>query len=132
VHELVTNLLSSYKFYSNSIDLDISIDKIELNVDLAVNLGLILNELVSNSLKYAFPEGSGGEGDKCILQVKLYIAANSKLVLIVKDNGVGFPEGLDFRNTDSLGMQIVISLVSQCKADILLERKKGTKFTITF
>ena len=132
VHELVTNLLTSYKFSSNTIILEISIDDIELNVDLAVNLGLILNELISNSLKYAFPKGKGRKGDKCILQVKLFSDCDSKLVLIVMDNGIGFPEGLDFRNTDSLGMQIVVSLVSQCKAEIVLEKEKGTKFTITF
>ncbi len=132
VHELVTNLLTSYKFSSNTISLEISIDDIELNVDLAVNLGLILNELVSNSLKYAFPEGKGREGDNCILQVKLFSGCDSKIVLIVMDNGIGFPKNLDFRNTDSLGMQIVVSLVSQCKAEILLEKEKGTKFTITF
>ncbi len=132
VHELVTNLLTSYRFSSNTIELDIKIDNIELNVDLAVNLGLILNELISNSLKHAFPNGTPQYGEKCELKINLCSQCQSELILEVSDNGIGFPDNIDFKNTESLGMQLVNSLVDQYKGEIMVEKEKGTKFTVAF
>ncbi len=131
VRELVVNLINSYRFNHNNIGLELDIDDIELTVDFAVNIGLIINELVSNSLKHAFMEDQK-EICKGVLSVSLKTTAESTVVLTVKDNGIGFPENLDFRETETLGMQLIVSLVNQIKGEIELSRAKGTEFIITF
>lgn len=88
---------------------------------------MIINELVSNSRKYAFPDGK--EGEICI---DIRLNDDYTFTLILSDNGVGFPEDLDFRNTETLGLQLVIMLVKKLKGTIKLDRRAGTKFTITF
>ena len=90
-------------------------------------LGLIVNELVSNAIKHAFPNGARGK-----IAVGLERPAGGKFRLVVSDDGVGFPESLDFRNTESLGLQLVTMLADQLEGDLLLERDAGTKFVLTF
>jgi two-component sensor histidine kinase len=87
---------------------------------------LIINELVSNALKYAFPKRSGGE-----ICVEL-TSDNDQFTLIVRDNGVGFPQDLDFRKTKSLGLTLIIMLVRQLKGTIELDNNDGTEFKINF
>jgi len=112
---------------ANLIKLKIEVEDIFLDINTAVPSGLLINELVSNSLKHAFPGGRKGE-----LKIGLSKDKDDKFTLIVKDNGVGFPENLDYRNTDSFGMQLVNMLVEQLNGSLRLERKEGTKFTIEF
>ena len=98
-----------------------------IGVDMAIPCGLILNELVSNSLKHAFPNNKKG-----IIKVRFF-SNNGTSTLSVRDNGIGFPEDADFCNMDSLGLQLVNTLVKQIEGEIkLLPRKKGTEFSITF
>jgi two-component sensor histidine kinase len=85
-----------------------------------------LNELLTNSLKHAFPDGRGGE---IKVELKRY---NESFKLSVSDNGITFPEDLDYRNTDTLGMLIVNSLTDQINGKLNLEKSNGTKFTVTF
>jgi two-component sensor histidine kinase len=92
---------------------------------MAIICGLIINELVSNSLKHAFPEGREGE-------IRIGLCSENKFTLMVNDNGIGFPEDLDFRNTESLGLQLAIMLVEQSEGAIELDRSGGTAFNITF
>jgi two-component sensor histidine kinase len=92
-----------------------------------VPCGLIINELVSNSLKHAFPAGKGGE-----IRISFRSEQNKRYALTVSDNGVGFPNQVDFRNTQSLGLQLVTALTSQLGATIELANCVGTTFTITF
>jgi PAS domain S-box-containing protein len=132
MRDLITNLLNSHRIKIDIIDLQLNIQELEMNVDLAVNLGLILNELISNSFKHAFPNGKGFDGSKCKLVINLCNVGVRKYIIIVKDNGCGFPENLNFRDTNSLGMQLVISLVDQIKAEIELKREQGTEFKLTF
>jgi two-component sensor histidine kinase len=132
LRDLITNLINSHKLKRNTIDLELKIDDLETNIDLAVYLGLIVNELVSNSFKHAFPEDKGFDGSKSKLDISLKNIEDKKHSIAVKDNGCGFPENLDFRNTNSLGMQLVISLVDQIKGTIELKRENGTEFTFTF
>jgi two-component sensor histidine kinase len=101
------------------------VDDILLGVDTAIPCGLIINELVSNSLKHAFPDKQGE------ILVNLH-RDNGKFTLIVRDDGVGFPEHVDFRNTDSLGLQLVCTLTDQLDGEIELNRGGGTEFRITF
>ena len=98
-----------------------------LGIDEAIPCGLIVNELVTNSLKYAFPDGRKGE-----LEVRLDMDEAHQLTLTVGDNGVGLPPGLDYLNTETLGLQLVSLLVKQIKGRIDLQEVPGTVFTIRF
>jgi two-component sensor histidine kinase len=88
---------------------------------------LIINELISNSLKYAFPEDREGE-------IKVSLCRNDKgeVELTVRDNGIGIPEDVDFRNTGTLGLNLVNALVGQLQGRIELYREGGTEFIIRF
>jgi two-component sensor histidine kinase len=97
-----------------------------LDINKAIPCGLIVNELVSNALKHAFPENLEGE-----IHVLLK-STDGTYELEVRDTGVGFPDGVDFRETDSLALQIVNDLVKQLEGDIQLVRKGGTVFRVTF
>ncbi|WP_424358372.1 PAS domain S-box protein [Methanocella sp. MCL-LM] len=114
--------------YTSNPGVNISIDirDISLGIDQAIPCGLIINELVSNSLKYAFKDGRSGE-----IKVNLTIEAG-KYVLVVSDDGAGLPEGFDFRDSPSLGLQLVNTLVEQIEGTINMDSERGTKFTITF
>ncbi len=104
----------------------IKVEDIYFDVDTATPLGLIINELVLNSIKHAFPAERGGE---------IFVSLrheNGGYTLIVRDNGIGFPEGLDFHNTKSLGMQLVNTLTEQINGKIEMDNKNGTEFRITF
>jgi two-component sensor histidine kinase len=126
VEELATNLFYFYGTDSELIKLKINITDVSFDVNTAIPCGLIINELVSNCLKYAFPEGKSGEININLQPVK------DKFVLVVSDNGVAFPVDLDFRNTETLGLKLVISLTNQLDGAIGLDRSAGTRFEITF
>jgi two-component sensor histidine kinase len=127
VRSLIADLFRSYKADYDLITLKTNIDDVFLGIDTAIPCGLIINELVSNSLKYAFPEGRQGE-----IRIDLHSEKEGKFTLIVSDSGVGFPKDLDFRNTESLGLQLACTLVDQLQGTIGLNRTGGTKFKIVF
>ncbi|MFW6112590.1 MAG: PAS domain S-box protein, partial [Chloroflexota bacterium] len=125
VSTLANTLLRSYGVDVDKVTMKIESDDVWLGIDSAIPCGLIINELVSNSLKYAFSEGQAGE-----ISIGLHSSNGNELELVASDNGVGIPEGLDFKNTDSLGLQLVMTLVRQLRGDIELDRTEGTKFRI--
>lgn len=128
IHDLVANLFQSYGVNSGKITPTISIENIQMDIDLAIPCGLIANELVTNSLKYAFPEGTEGE-----IMIAFHKKDENMLEFIVSDNGIGFPKDLDFRKTDSLGLHLVTILAeNQLHGEINLIRGKGTEFQIIF
>lgn len=131
VRSLTRNLFSVYRVGMEDIDIKLDLDELHLDVNTAIPLGLIVNELVSNSLKHAFPEERAGrkEGKIC-----LSLSSNGKgeVRLIVSDNGVGLPKDFDFRQTESLGLQLVNDLVEQLDGSLQVQRKRGTAFKITF
>ena len=98
-----------------------------MDVDTAVSCGLIINELVSNSLKYAFAPQNDGE-----ILVELCRRNSASLVLKVEDNGRGLPPEVDFRETESLGLQLVCMLVEQLEGEIELDSANGARFQIIF
>lgn len=100
-----------------------------LDIDKAIPCGLILNEMISNSIKYAFKNRKSG---KISIRFNEFPQKEKKFELIVEDDGVGIPKNFDFLNVESFGMQIVHSLVSQLDGSITLENKNGTKFSIQF
>ncbi len=123
---LVNHLFETYT-PNKRISLNIQAASLPMGIDEAIPCGLIVNELVTNSLKYAFPGSGSGE-----LSVQLNIGEDDMIMLTVADNGVGLPPGLDYRNTDSLGLQLVTLLVKQRKGQIELNDGPGTVFTIKF
>ncbi|HEY9845908.1 MAG TPA: ATP-binding protein, partial [Candidatus Caenarcaniphilales bacterium] len=127
IRDLAASLFRSYKSKSAAIDLKINIDDVSLDVNAAVPCGLIINELVSNALKHAFPTGSKGE-----IYISLFATTEQKLVLIVSDNGVGLPNNLNFHNTESLGLQLVNSLATQLRGNVELTSRGGTEVKLTF
>jgi two-component sensor histidine kinase len=127
LRNLATHLFHSYQVDSSRIQLRIEAEEVHLNINTAIPCGLIVNELISNALKHAFPEGRSGS-----LDLNLRRVAGDGYVLRVKDDGMGFPETLDFRKTETLGMQIVSTLVSQIDGSIDLAREMGTEFIIHF
>jgi two-component sensor histidine kinase len=135
IRKLVYGLFHTYAVSSDSIILKINAENIYLDINTAIPCGLIINELVSNSLKHAFPEGKGwsekGE-TKGQIYIKLTSHNKNNFTLIIRDNGVGFPEDLDFRKTESLGLQLVNTLVEQLEGSIKLLQKDGTSFKIEF
>jgi two-component sensor histidine kinase len=89
---------------------------------------MIISELVSNSLKYAFPDESKGE-----ITIEFHLTDDSEMKLRISDNGIGLPEGLDFRNAKSLGFKLICKLTEdQLKGTVELEDRKGTAFLIKF
>lgn len=126
INRLVQNLFKTHTIEGGMITPIIDVDNVKLNIKTAVPCGLIINELLSNSLKYAFPQEREGE-----IHISLK-AKDNKFKLIISDSGIGLPEDLDFRNSESLGLKLVNSLTHQIDGKIELDRSQGTKFKITF
>ena len=127
IKSLTANLFSMYRVGMADVTLKQDIKDVYLDIKRAIPCGLIINELVLNSLKHAFPDGKKGE-----IVVKMYADRRKKHTLIVEDTGVGFPKGLDFLNTETLGMRLVRDLVKQLKGTIKLDRQGGSTFKIVF
>ncbi|SDF26513.1 Two-component sensor histidine kinase, contains HisKA and HATPase domains [Methanolobus vulcani] len=126
IETLTKYLLNTYGCDPENIKIDIKIKNITQDIDTAIPLGLIINEIVSNSLKHAFKDHKGE------IFVEIVPDVDGQYMLTIRDNGIGFPENLDFMNTDSLGMQLVVSLVEQIEGSIELIRGNGTEFRIKF
>jgi two-component sensor histidine kinase/sensor domain CHASE-containing protein len=127
VRDLATHLRRSYTGNSETVVMGIDMEEVSLTIDLSVPCGLIINELLSNSLKYAFPDGRKGT-----VGVRLRRKEWGTVVLTVSDDGVGMPRELDFRNPSSLGLRIVNILVEQIKGTLERNPVQGTSFTVTF
>lgn len=127
--DYLTNLLSdifySYGIKKGDISWELDIGDLNINIDTAIPLGLIINELVTNSVKYAFPDSKG------VIIIKLK-ENDGRLELLVKDNGIGIPENVGIENTDTLGLQLVNNLTNQLDGKIELDRSHGTEFKISF
>jgi two-component sensor histidine kinase len=101
-------------------------------VDKAVPLGLILNELLSNAFKYAFPENTMDNSDRKFILIKLETINENKLLLLVSDNGIGVPDDFDINKSNSLGLKIVTSLVTQIDGELKIKHKNDTEFSLIF
>jgi PAS domain S-box-containing protein len=127
VHDLVANLFRSYGVRAHVIRTCIEVTEVFLPLQTAIPCGLILNELVANALKYAFPAGRPGE-----IRIAFHPDPADGFILLIADNGIGLPKDLDFRNTESLGLRLVVTLTEQLKGTIELQPGPGTAFRITF
>ncbi|MFH1137425.1 MAG: histidine kinase dimerization/phosphoacceptor domain -containing protein [Pseudomonadota bacterium] len=124
---LMKTLVGAYDAKSVSVDFSFKLDQPQISLKQAASLGLVFHELVSNTLKHAFPGGRAGVLSLCVG------SRGPDLEMILSDNGVGFPESLDWRRADSLGLQIVVNLVeNQLGGRIEHDGREGTTFTIGF
>jgi two-component sensor histidine kinase len=126
IRKLAADLIDSYRLEPDAVTLALDVKDIYFDVNVGIPCGLIVNELLTNALKHAFPNGRQGE-----VSVSLS-PGDGTITLAVADNGIGFPENIDFRNTESLGFQLVTALVEQLGGTIELARDKGTTFAISF
>ncbi|WP_286242037.1 sensor histidine kinase [Methanobacterium ferruginis] len=125
VKNLVDDLFHSYGVNSENIHIKLNIKDIIMGIETAIPCGLIINELISNTLKHAFPEGKGE------IDVELSEKNAGKYLLKVKDSGKAFPKGFDIDKTDTLGMKLISSLVSQLDGEMVLD-KDNKEFKIEF
>ena len=125
--KITTSIFQSYSADHSKVKLNSNVENSPINLNQAYPLGLIINELISNALKYAFPDNREGE-------IKVSVKKQDKeLDLTIIDNGVGMPEDVDWKNTNTLGLKLVSTLVeNQLDGSIDMESKNGTKFTIKF
>lgn len=126
VVNLSKNLMRSYDLSGRKVQFESQVENVHLNLDQSIPCGLIINELVSNALKYAFRKKKKG-----IITLKIR-EKEGKVIIVLADDGDGMPKEFNYRKTDSLGLQLVVTLAEQLNGTIKLERKNGTKFTITF
>lgn len=146
LHKLTADLFSSYNLGNDNISLKMNLEDAYLDMDTAVPLGIIVNELVSNSLKHAFPAGSEGEIRISLRRNETFDSGddisgpgqdcrekgNFQYILGVVDNGKGIPEEIEIQNAESLGLQLVNILVDQIDGCIELKRAGGTDLNIWF
>lgn len=126
VEDLVNNLVRAYTTTKSSIQVVLELGDFELDLDTAVPCGLIINELVSNALKYAFPNQQGE------IKLQFWSEDTGNYYLVVKDNGIGIPAHIDPQHTSSLGMQLIYGLTDQLRGIVELDRRGGSQFRITF
>lgn len=128
IKDLTDGLFRAYGVSGGRISLKTDVVAIECSIEKAIPVGLIINELVTNSIKYAFPGDRTGE-----ICIAIRTVSESGFELSVADNGVGIPKELDVRNTKTLGMQIVTSLAEQqLRGNLEINRESGAEFRITF
>jgi PAS domain S-box-containing protein len=127
IESLAAHLVHSLRVDPSRVKLALDVRDVALDVNTAIPLGLIINELISNSLKHAFPWNRPGT-----VRIFLRPIEDSRYRLIVSDDGIGFPAGVDVRRTDTLGLQIVSMLAEQLDGTIAVTQSGGAVFTIEF
>jgi len=127
VQNLVANLYQSFGCGNTAIQFNLNLDPIYLNIETAIPCGLIINELVSNSLKYAFAKSLVGE-----INIDFHKINSREFQLIIQDNGSGFPPGFDIENAETLGLRLVRMLAYQLEASIAIDSQCGTCYNIIF
>ncbi len=127
IQSFSTHLFQTYFVDSTKIKLNMDLDDIKIDINKAIPCGILINELVSNSIKHAFPSGRKGE-----IKIRLKQTKARRVSLAVKDNGVGFPKNIDFRKPETLGLQLINDLSKQIRATLRVEIKAGTKITVIF
>ena len=128
LQDLVGYLRRAYHQQAGGVQLHIEVEEsLLLDVESAVPLGLIVNELVSNALKHAFPDGRSGE-----VRIQVWLPEKDQVCLIVQDDGIGFPQEIDIHRSPSLGLTIITTLVEQLRGQIDLRQQGGTCFEFYF
>jgi two-component sensor histidine kinase len=126
LRKLISHISRSYQTQTEAIKMSVNVGDIALGVDMAVPCGLIINELISNSLKHAFPAGTAGE-----ILIDLS-ASEGSYKLTLSDDGIGFPKGLEVEQAKTLGLKLVRTLTEQLQGELTCTNGNGTKFEIIF
>lgn len=127
VDQLAAHLFRSYGVDANRVQMAASVDELRLTIDTAVPCGLIINELISNCLKYAFPGGRNGK-----IRIEMREEEDHRIRLAVSDDGVGLPEGVDPFTRKSLGLRLVHTLADQLGATVEMSSNGGARIVLTF
>lgn len=127
MHSIISSFIKSHEEKACNINFSLKADTVLLSIEKAVPCGLIVNELVSNVFKHGFSGHKQGD-----LTVELSCPDGNKAKMIIRNNGNSFPQDIDFRESPSLGLQLVKELVDQIEGSIEFSRENGTTFTITF
>jgi PAS domain S-box-containing protein len=127
IESLTNELFYAYEVNSSHITLELDIDEISINIDTAIPCALIINELVSNALKYAFVDSQVGK-----ITIDFHPEESKYFTLVVKDSGQGLPKDFDFNTTQSLGLQLVNVLINQLEGTLEVDSSNGTEFRISF
>lgn len=126
IKKLINQLIISFRNENKNIKLIMNIDEIFFNINKTIPLGLLINEIVSNSFKYAFPHRKDGE-------IKISLKKKGAIhTLVIADNGLSMPEDLDIENTNTFGLHLLNALISQLNGKLTLNRKNGTSYKIKF
>lgn len=126
VSSLLRNVFHNYNISQDKVKLDSHIERMLIDIDIAIPCGLIINEIISNSLKYAFPEDKTGD-----INLRFYFE-NGYYYLLISDTGIGLPENMDIEKPDSLGLLLIGTLTEQLEGTIELDRSNGTSYSIMF
>ncbi|UJB72401.1 PAS domain S-box protein (plasmid) [Acaryochloris sp. 'Moss Beach'] len=127
ITDLVNSLTRSYQSQSNQVKIKIDVEHVAFKLDIAIPCGLIINELVSNALKYAFTDSLKPE-----IKISMHTSVEHEINLVIADNGTGIPENFDWRQSRSLGLRLVSNLTRQLSGNIDLLDHEGTVFNLTF
>jgi len=123
----MVNNLKKVLTKSCKIDLQYDLDEFTLDIEKAIPCGLLINELVTNAFKHAFPNTAKGN-----LQIIMHLLNRKHIELIIKDNGIGIPKDIDLESTDTLGLKLVDILADQLGGELVIKSDKGTEFKFTF
>ena len=126
INGLIKSLFQLYSSSLKQIKWHVDVNDVKLNIETSIPCGLIINELISNSLKHAFKERDSG---KITVKMDRY---NDLITLIVADNGVGIPNNFQIEKVSTLGLNLVTNLVKQIEGEMIIKRENGTSFTIKF
>lgn len=127
IHSLTREIFEGYNVHPDQIKLNVEVSDVRLDINTLIPIGLIINELISNALKYAFPDSREGK-----LTLSLSRGADDIFDLRVTDNGIGIPAQFDIEKSNSFGMRIVAALVRQLDGSLEIKSEKGTEFRIRF
>ncbi len=127
IRELAAGLMASFNAAPSRVKLEIGAENIEIGIDRAVPCAQIVNELISNSLKYAFPGERSGK-----IHIQFGKNGSECHRLVVSDDGIGIPAELDIMSAKTLGLQLVAGLVKQLRGTMEIDRTGGTRITIEF
>ncbi len=129
IMQLAHEIMSSYAAMTGQVNLNLEIDDTVISIDHAVPCGLIINELITNSIKHAFPSSWAGSPE---ITVTFHMVDENTAELIIGDNGIGIPEATVPGKTDTLGLSLVPLLAEQLRGKATFDRSAGTRFTIRF
>ena len=126
VNGLIKSLFQIYSFGLKRIEWNVNVEDVKLDIETAIPCGLIINELVSNSLKHAFNEAHDGK-------ITVNMRKDKNLITMeVSDNGIGLPANFEVEKASTLGLKLVTTLVDQLEGNMVIDRSKGTSYKITF